>query len=281
MGDIIEDGPTPLYLQLEALLRRKIERGAYQPGDSLPSEQELVDAYDVSRTTVRQALSRLAEKQLVVKVQGKGTYVSKPSIRQELDSLQTLSEILTGAGLSPEVRIISVEMETTVPIHVRSQLQLTEDALITRIKRQHLVEGEPVAYAVIHLSNQFQWRFAVEDLKQRAIYSWLEQEEDVVIESGRQVIRARAADEEIAAGLGQPLGAPVLYVENTATTREGIPIDYTEFYFPAERYALQVMLQRTARGVELNVSADLSQAEMEASAVASAHPSPPQGESRS
>jgi GntR family transcriptional regulator len=249
-------GPTPLYLQLESILREQIDRGDLAPGDALPSEQELMNLYSVSRNTVRQALGQLAEDEVIVKVQGKGTYVSQTEIKQGLDALRTLSEVLTGVGLVPEVRVLDVHMNPDVPAHVRRQLELESDEAVVRVKRQHLVQGEPVAFAVIYLSGRFPWRFSVDDLKRESIYSWLEEQQSVTVHSGFQVIKAKAATEEVADALGLQLGDPVLHVENTATSETGVAIDHTEFYFPPERYALTVTLRRNHTGIALeNVEA--------------------------
>ena len=258
MTGTINQGPTPLYLQLERILWEQIEKGDLKPGAVLPSEQELVSMYNLSRTTIRQALSRLAKDKVVVRVQGKGTYVSQPEIRQELASLRTLNEVLTSVGLIPEVRVLDVNMKPEVPLHVYQQLQLGPEETIVRVKRQHLVRGKPIALAVIYLSSKFQWRFSVEDLTCQPIYDWLEEQEDISVDSGFQVITAMSADEEIAEALDLQLGDPVLHVENTSTTETDVPIDHTEFYFPPERYALTVTLRRTRTGISLeNVKAGL------------------------
>ena len=257
--DLIGPGPVPLYLQLQSILEEHIARGDFKPGMPLPSEQELISTYNISRTTVRQALNRLAESNLVIKVQGKGTFVAQPEIKQELVSLRTISEVLTSAGLVPEVRVLELDVEPAVPVHIREQLQLQADDPVIRVKRQHLVQGEPVAFAVIYLSGKFQWRFSAEDLIHQSIYSWLEEKEQVVVDQGLQVIRAIAADNEITKALELETGAPVLHVENTTLTDSGVPIDHTEFYFPPERYALTVTLRRTHGGVSLEkVKAGLS-----------------------
>ena len=251
MIELIESGPTPLYKQLENIIRGKIASGEFKSGSPLPTEQELMEAYKVSRTTVREALKRLAKDQSIIKVQGKGTFVSQPEIKQELVNLQTISEVLTGAGYIPEVRVQGVDLHPKCPDHVLDLLQVEESDSVIRIRRSHLVEGEPIAYAVIYLSGKFSWRFSPEDLVKQSIYSWLESETDVTIDSGYQMIRAMAAKPEVAEALGLDEGAPILHVENTSWTLEGIPIEHTEFYFPPERYSFTVSLRRTQTGVSL------------------------------
>lgn len=256
---VVEDSSVPLYLQLEKILRGQIAIGTIEPGAALPSENELVDTYNVSRTTVRKALDRLAEDGVVVRVQGKGTYVSQPEVTQDLRSLRTISEVLTQAGFIPEVEVVAVDVNYTAPPYVTAQLDLPDGVPIVQVKRRHLVNGEPIAYAVIYLSNRFQWRFSAEELRYQSIYTWLETQEQVLVDKGVQVISAKGASEEVAAALSLEPGSPVLTVHNTSTAETGIPIEHTEFYFPPERYVLAVTLRRTHVGFSLeDVRGELS-----------------------
>lgn len=251
MPELISDGPTPLYVQLADLLREQIATGSLSPEAALPSELDLMQAYNVSRTTVRQALTLLADDNVIVKVQGKGSFIRQPAIAQELMSLQTISEVLTSAGLVPEVRVLTVDMQPLITSYIRQQLQLDADETVVCVRRQHLVNDQPIAYAVIYLSGKFDWRFSVDDLKRQSIYDWLETRSNIQVDQGRQVIRATAASEEVSARLDLFPGSPVLSVENTSTTADGTPIDFTEFYFPPDQYSLVVSLRRTHQGVSL------------------------------
>ena len=74
----------PLYYQLKVHIESQIRSGAWQPGDQVPSESVLGEKFHVSRTTVRQALGELVNQGLLTRVQGKGTFVAHPRIRQRL-----------------------------------------------------------------------------------------------------------------------------------------------------------------------------------------------------
>jgi GntR family transcriptional regulator len=264
MPELIPDGPTPLYIQLATLLREQIGDGTLLPGAALPSELDLMQTYNVSRTTVRQALTLLADDNVIIKVQGKGSFIRQPTITQELMSLQTITEVLTSAGLVPQVRVLAVEMQADISPYIREQLGVDPTETVVCVKRQHLVEDQPIAYAVIYLSGRFDWRFSIDDLKRQSIYAWLETESHIQVDHGRQLIRATAASEEVATRLGLPTGSPVLYVENTSSTADGTPIDFTEFYFPPDQYSLVVSLRRTHHGVSLtSVEAEMAHPRVE------------------
>jgi GntR family transcriptional regulator len=259
MTELIPDAPTPLYVQLANTLREQIEERRLSPDVALPSELDLMQTYNVSRTTVRQALTLLTEDNIIVRVQGKGSFIQQPAITQDLMSLQTINEVLTSAGLVPQVRVVMVDMQATITPYIRQQLQVEPDETVVCVKRLHLVEDRPIAYAVIYLSGKFDWRFSVEDLKQQSIYAWLETKSNILVDRGRQVIRATAASEDVAGRLDLYVGSPVLRVENTSTTADGTPIDFTEFYFLPDRYSLVVSLHRTHSGISLtNVQAEVA-----------------------
>src|SRR4030095_15178901 len=88
------DVPQSLHAQLRDSLRAEILDGRLAPGDQLPSESELTAAQGVSRITVRQALGALQAEGLIVKLHGKGAFVSHPKAAQSLNRLQGLNEAL-------------------------------------------------------------------------------------------------------------------------------------------------------------------------------------------
>ena len=258
--ELIDEGPVPMYQQLENILREKIESGEYSSGSAIPTEQELIDQYQVSRTTVRQALKRLAQENMIVKVRGKGTYVDYPEITQDLVTLRTINEVLTSAGLVPKVEVLGIETDPQVPAHVLTKLRVEPGERILRVKRRHLVEGEPVVYAVIYLSGKHNWHFSAEDLTQHSIYSWLEEKDEVIVDSGYQVIKAMAATTSVAEALHLETGDPVLHLENTSYTQSGVPIEHSELYFLPQRYSFTITLRRTRAGISLeNFEAGLAQ----------------------
>jgi GntR family transcriptional regulator len=81
---IDKENPIPYYIQLKQSLSEKIERGEWKPGEQLPSEPELCQVFDVSRTVIRQALQEMAYEGLVVRKKGKGSFVAEPKISENL-----------------------------------------------------------------------------------------------------------------------------------------------------------------------------------------------------
>lgn len=88
----------PLYYQIYDILLAKIESEEWRPGDKIPSELDLSIQFNVSRTTVKQAIEKLAQKRYLFRQQGKGTFVSKPSIAKQLNEVVSFSEEMLQRG---------------------------------------------------------------------------------------------------------------------------------------------------------------------------------------
>ncbi|HEX9412529.1 MAG TPA: GntR family transcriptional regulator, partial [Ktedonobacterales bacterium] len=84
MTTINRKGPLPLYYQLKEIMREHVRSGEWKPGDLIPSERELTQTYDLSRMTARQAITELVNEGVFYREQGRGTFVSRYKIIQQL-----------------------------------------------------------------------------------------------------------------------------------------------------------------------------------------------------
>jgi GntR family transcriptional regulator len=104
---INKQSPIPLYYQLADLLQQDIETGKYQPGDKIPSETALADAFDIGRPTVRQAIDGLVRQRLLIRRRGAGTFVAETPEQVDLFSLGgTISSFQTSKR-NPQVEIVT------------------------------------------------------------------------------------------------------------------------------------------------------------------------------
>ena len=104
--------PIPLYYQLKQWIIEQIERGDLKPGDVIPSERELSEEFEISRMTVRQALTELVNEGKLVRERGKGTFVAEPKISQDLFRLTSFSEDMKSCGMTPGASVIDVTVNT-------------------------------------------------------------------------------------------------------------------------------------------------------------------------
>ena len=107
---LVPDSATPLYLQLEEILRQEILSGSRREGDKLPTENELVEQYKVSRITVRRAVEELCKEGLVVRHPGKGTFVTGVVMRNDLEEPRGWTENAVANGYRPSTVCTDLSM---------------------------------------------------------------------------------------------------------------------------------------------------------------------------
>src|SRR5260370_34090421 len=110
MSSIIRKSPLPRYYQLKEIMREKINSGEWKPGALIPSDGELGEQYGISRMTARQAITELVNEGLFYREQGKGTFVSRHKITQQLIRLTGFSEDIKARGQRPGSKVLSAEM---------------------------------------------------------------------------------------------------------------------------------------------------------------------------
>lgn len=144
LGQLANDNTVPLYYQLVGIIKRNITGGILKPGELLPSETEICEAYHVSRTTVRQALSALESEGLVTRRRGRGTYIALPKLKRRLDNLYSFSSEMMQKGLVPKSRVISFEkLKPSLDIYKNMNIKNDEE-LVFKIVRIRIAKEEPL-----------------------------------------------------------------------------------------------------------------------------------------
>jgi len=230
-----------LYYQLQELIKSKIDQGEYQPGDLIPTEKELQKAYGVSRITVRNAINGLVLEDLLVKRQGYGTVVAAKRMVEDFSKLSSFTEKMHAQGAEVTSKVLEVE-RITAPSRIAEHLHIEKDEFVIEVKRLRLVNGEPIAL----FTNYLQPKLGVHegDDFSGSIFKLLEQKYHVTISSGEKIVEAMVAGEDEARSLDIPVGDPVLLIRNVTYDENGIPIDYAEGIYRADRYKYVVKLKR-------------------------------------
>ncbi|MFR5969493.1 MAG: GntR family transcriptional regulator, partial [Oscillospiraceae bacterium] len=117
------DSDIPLYSQLVSIIKRNISAGTLAPGALLPSEAELCRTFDVSRSTVRQAIGALESEGLVVRKQGRGTFVAEPKMRRRTENVYSFTSEISAMGMVPSSTILEFEVVDPTP-DIVSMLEL-------------------------------------------------------------------------------------------------------------------------------------------------------------
>ncbi|MFM9900495.1 MAG: GntR family transcriptional regulator [Polaromonas sp.] len=242
-GGVEPNSPIPLYAQIKDILRARVLEGNYQPHQQMPSESEMMAAFNVSRITVRQALGDLQNEGLIFRIHGKGTFVSKPKAFQDLGRLQGFGEAMRQMGYETFARVLSLR-QIVPTAQVQERLRLPKRAKVCELQRVRFLNREPISLDITYLSTAIGTRLAKEDLAARDVFVILENDYGLSLGHADLQIGSTLADESLARHLRVEEGSPVLVIERTTHTRDGAPIDYEHLYYRGDAFQYKVRVDR-------------------------------------
>ena len=220
---------SPLYQQIKELLLRSLQQAEWKPGEVIPSETELATRYKVSQGTVRKAIDELAIENLLVRRQGKGTFVATHAEeRTQYRFLRLQPDDGAAAGMR---RRFLDGRRLRAPAEVARALGLKGSESVWQVRRLLLgeVDGRmrPVVFDEIWLPAALYKGLSAERLSgQRGpMYAFFETEFGVRMIRADEKIRAVAADAEAARLLEVAEGAPLLSVERLSYTYGDRPVE--------------------------------------------------------
>lgn len=231
----------PAYLRVYTKLKEQIQSGEYQPNEIIPPEYELEKQFNVSRITIRRAVSMLSEEGLVFVKQGKGTLVLDPKTLQKLNYVTSFSETLKEKGY--EVSSKSMHIDVVVPAQgILDKLSLDKGTPVIRLQRIQLANGKNVAIMENYLSPEYFPGLADKEENIISLYSYIESNYNITINSATEYITAIAADFTESELLGVQIGTPLLLVRRI-TYSEGRPIEYAILKIIADKYEYSINLR--------------------------------------
>lgn len=246
LGPHLIDGaaPTPLYHQIFLILKERIRRGDFAPGDVLPGEEDLAKAFAVSRITAKRALNDLAGEQLVTRRRGRGTVVAG-AVSEGLvtGSFDTLVRSLERIGADTEVELLDVAEEAANG-EVARLLQLEPNAPVRRVNRLRRLDGEPFSYLVTYLPQSVARKITHRDLANKPMLRLLRAAGAEPAEA-EQWITATGAEPQIAGALGLTVGAPLLRVVRVVRDAAKVPIQLIYAQYHPERFAYHIQAPAT------------------------------------
>jgi len=235
--------PLPIYYQLKEALKQQIESGALKPHDRMPSERELEEAYHISRMTARRALAELEAEGYIYRVQGKGSFVAEPKVRQGLLWLTSFTEDTRGRGMRAGAKVLRAEVVKDERVARRLGLDPAEEFVM--LQRLRLADGKPMALETSYLRRHFCPGLEKYDFTDRSLYRTLQEEYGLRLGRAEQTVEAKVADEFEAELLGVKPGTPMLSMERITYLDDGqTPIEFVRSVYRGDRYKLYVELKR-------------------------------------
>lgn len=237
---IDKNSPIPLYFQLKQLLLAEIEDNALHPGEAISSENELIEKFQLSRTTVRQAIAELVKENKLVTVKGKGTFVAKPKIDLKyMNQIESFDDQVRSSGLTPSTSVVllrTIEADECVAKH----LQIPKGERVLDIFRVRYADQEPVVMVHSYHPCSLCGFLAEHDLERTSLYKTLALSENAKVVRVKRAIEARVAGEEESNYLSIKKGFPVQHFVTVAYNRFDQPVEYCISKYRGDRNTFTV-----------------------------------------
>ena len=243
MIDLNSENPVPRYARLAQLLRQRVRKGVWKPGENLPRLEDLMKEFDVSRVTVRQAVALIAREGLVIVGRGRGTVVqSQPQSEKH-------GTILLETSLADLANVYRNDQPTLTLIDEHrgqiSQLPSSYGPTVAsyrHLRRVHSRSGEPYCVISIHLDEKV-FNKAPDRFRTETIIRVLLDMPKVKIARAYQTLRISVADVEIAQLLNLPLNSAVGEVVRVFHDLQGRIMYVAEITYRAEFINFQMELK--------------------------------------
>ena len=232
------DSFIPLYYQLKEIFLDKIENKELQEGDLIPSENELQQIYDVSRSTVRNAIQLLVNEGLVEKKKGKGTFVKRRKIEEQLPVLKSFTQEM--AGMDAGKKVISARYIRPSPA-VRTRLNLAAGERVFSLKRLMLVDGNPLG--LLHSYIPAKFKLSLDEDYSQSLYRILEKS-GVRLKDADQTIEASVSNKEQTRLMGQQKPFSTLVIRRLAYSINNEVVEYVKGVYHGDRYRYTCRLTR-------------------------------------
>lgn len=247
LNELDRCGGMPLYRQLEQQLRALVEDGTFAYGQMLPSEMEMIESYQVSRTTIRQAIKELEGAGLVRREQGKGTFVCKAKLEHPLCSATSFTKDILNKDSVPGG--ITLFVEQIIPSKTLAmQLKLKAGETVIKLERLRTVDGEPVGIHTTHLVSRLANGLDLSRLLEDnfSLYHILQTELGLQLGDAVETLSAAACDERQRQFLSLAKGAPVLKIERLVFLTTGEPFEYSQMVYRGDRYESTIKMNVSA-----------------------------------
>jgi GntR family transcriptional regulator len=243
---IDRESPLPLYFQLARLLEDEITSGRWRPGVRLPSEPEMCEQYGLSRTTIRQALTRLEQRGLIQRRKGQGTFVQdvQPGLWLLQSSRGFFQDEVDRQSRTVTSTIIRAERET-LPEWACAALGLPARSAGATIERLRSLDGVVAMYVTNHLPEWLADVALAIGNPNESLYRRIHERTGIAPRGGRRQVQAIGAEGWLATHLELPEGAPVALIESVTWDASGRVFDCYRAWLRTDRARIEVHVPGT------------------------------------
>jgi GntR family transcriptional regulator len=241
LGSLQTEAPTPLYYQMYTLLKNRILDGSIPHGTQMPTEQQLAEAFSVSRITAKRAMDELADEELVERRRGKGTHVTHHYEPETVEApLLGMLEKLTSMGRKTRVKVLDVG-KLVPPGDIQVDLGLESGEKAHRVVRVRFSEDGTAFAHHISWTLGIKSGFTERELEKRVRLDIL-RDNGIEVHRIDQYLGASAAPDFVARELGMKEGDPVLTLTRRSYTADGKVVDVLYCHYHPKRFQYRMSM---------------------------------------
>lgn len=229
---------APLYKQLQDKILEAIHNGELKPGDKLPTELELSETNNVSRVTVRAALDALTSDGYLVRIPGKGTFISKDKIKKDVAKTIGFSDTCKLQNKVPGAKVLKCVIEDATASD-QEHLGINSGDKIINIERIRYADDVPISVEYSRFPSSFSYLLQ-EDLNNRSLYEILTDKYGISFAGSRKYITMEYASFDVATYLNIEEGYPLLCINSTVVSPNGDKIHRSKQLILGDRFELIV-----------------------------------------
>ncbi|MDA5483138.1 GntR family transcriptional regulator [Yersinia intermedia] len=244
MSTILKDSEVPLYLQVSEWIRENVYKGELGKGDRIPSENQIMELLQVSRGTVKKAVTMLVNEGMLIQVQGKGTFVKNENISYSLGAgLLSFAESLESQHLDYSTEMITSRVEQASK-NVAEKLKIEPGSPILYLERVRSVEGERVMLIENRINMALCPGIESVDFNTQNLFPTIEKLSGRSISFSESRYAAKIVGSERGHYLEVSEDAPVLHLQQLVFFEKDLPIEFGNVWLKSDKYYLGTVLQR-------------------------------------
>lgn len=224
---------VPAYIRIHDAIKKEIDGGVWEIGQRLPSERDLADDYEVSRMTLRQAITLLVEEGILERRVGSGTYVASHRVQDKMRGTTSFTEIVRSQGKTPSSQLISYQRKPANETEIQ-QLQLKTTDTVVRMERVRFADNVPLVFEVASIPEKLIQSFNQEDITEHFFQTLTDNGYE--IGKSQQTIYAKNASERVANYLKVPKNHAVLALTQVSYFTDGRPFEYVHSQYVGDRF---------------------------------------------
>ena len=243
---IDRENDAPPYVQLIYILKAKIEKGEYLPGDRLPSESALCKQFNVSPMTVRRCIQAMIEQQLVSTIKGSGTYVKTPTLRGGIFSMEEFYRIFEDEKRT-KIRILEVNIIKADTISAE-KLRIKKGDRTILIRRLFVRDGDPIIYHQGQLIYDPTMRIVEAELEVTSLLGLFEGTGESILKWGDLAISPIVLSKQEADLLNTMPQQPSFQLEHIFFDFKERPVSWGRFVCRGDRFQFTTTVGITTKG---------------------------------